>query len=445
MAEPNPRAIRALLKQASAQCGDDPEAWAQFVASLPDAVQNALHLTWLGGRVPQLAPDGKWRLWVIQAGRGFGKTRAGAEWVHALVRASALAGLREVRIALVSHTREEAVRVMVEGESGLLATAAPGFAPEWRSSKGELKWNSGALATLYSAAAPEALRGAQHHAAWCDELGKWGPEGERAWDNLLMGLRLGEWPRALVTTTPRGQSALLKRVLSEPGVTVTGGSTFDNPHLPAGFVEAMTALYGNSRLGRQELSGELLSEVEGSLFPPSLLERQRLDGPPPGIARVVVGVDPPASAGGTCGIVVAAQTGEGRIAVLADASLGGCSPEGWARAVAGAAAGWQADRVVAEANMGGAMVRSVLEQAAPGLPLQLVHASRGKSARAEPVAVAFENGRAWLAGRFPELEAELERLVPGEVPDPSPDRADACVWAVTALLARNARPDLRTL
>jgi len=436
----SPREVNRVLRLAAVLCRDDPAAWARFIVKLPARVLESLIQHWgAAGREPQLAPDGDWRLWVIQAGRGFGKTRAGAEWVHSVSRLGA-----DVRVALVAASREEAVRVMVEGESGLLATSGVGWRPEWRQSRGELAWPTGAIATVYSAAAPEALRGPQHHAAWCDELGKWGRGGARAWDNLVMGLRLGEQPRVLVTTTPRGGSTLLKRVLAEPGIVTSTGSTFDNPHLPMAFVAAMDGLYGNSRLGRQELRGELLEEVEGSLFPPALLARQRCERPG-APTRVVVGVDPPASAGGTCGIVVAAADPAGGLFVLHDASVSGRSPEGWARAVADAAEAWDADRVVAESNMGGAMVRSVLEQAAPALPLTLVNASRGKVARAEPVAVAFEAGRAWLAGRFPELEAELERLVPGEVPEPSPDRADAMVWALTALLGRRAEPRLRTL
>jgi len=437
----SPREVNRILRLAAIWCRDDQAAWTKFIVKLPPRILESLKDHWGagGGRTPQLAPDGDWRLWVIQAGRGFGKTRAGAEWVHSVARLGT-----EVRVALVAASREEAVRVMVEGESGLLETSSAGWRPEWRQARGELAWPTGAIATVYSAAAPEALRGPQHHAAWCDELGKWGRGGAKAWDNLTMGLRLGDRPQVLVTTTPRGGSTLLKRILAEPGIVTSQGSTFDNPHLPAAFVSAMKGLYGNSRLGRQELAGELLEEVEGSLFPPALLARQR--GERPGApARVVVGVDPPASAGGTCGIVVAAADAAGQLFVLHDASVSGRSPEGWARATADAAEAWSADRVVAESNMGGAMVRSVLEQAAPALPLTLVTASRGKVARAEPVAVAFESGRAWLAGRFPELEAELERLVPGEVPDPSPDRADAMVWALTALLGRRPEPTLTTL
>ncbi|MCW3798266.1 terminase family protein [Sphingomonas sp. BN140010] len=437
----SPREVNRVLRRAALLCRDDPAAWTDFIVELPPSIIDTLKGHWGAGRgrTPQLAPDGNWRLWVIQAGRGFGKTRAGAEWVHSIARMET-----GVRVALVAASREEAVRVMVEGESGLLATSSADWRPEWLHSRGELEWPSGAIATVYSAAAPEALRGPQHHVAWCDELGKWGGGGARAWDNLTMGLRLGERPQVLVTTTPRGGSQLLKRVLAEPGIVTSKGSTFDNPHLPVAFVTAMEGLYGNSRLGRQELAGELLEEVEGSLFPPALLARQRAERPG-APARVVVGVDPPASAGGTCGIVVAASDEAGQLFVLHDGSVSGRSPEGWARAVADAATAWDADRVVAESNMGGAMVRSVLEQAAPALPLTLVNASRGKVARAEPVAVAFESGRAWLAGRFPELETELERLVPGEVPDPSPDRADAMVWALTALLERRAAPSLRTL
>jgi phage terminase large subunit-like protein len=404
----------------------------------------------------QLPPQSEgWRVWLMMAGRGFGKTRAGAEWVHRL----AMTGCK--RIALVAASIDEARSVMVEGVSGLLAIARRSRTPvTWEPSLGRLKWPKGSVAQLYSGDHADGLRGPEHHFAWCDELAKW-RQAESAWDNLQMGLRAGPRPRLLVTTTPRPMR-LLERIRSDRWTVTTGGRTTDNVSLPKSFVEVMMATYGGSRLGRQELDGELMAEAEGSLFPRAMMEKARIqpltplgfaESPSPsrgeGMDRIVVGVDPPVSAeGDACGIVVAGRRG-GKLYVLADCSVERASPERWAAAVALAAGQWGASHVVAEANQGGVMVKSVLEAADAGLKVRLVHASRGKSARAEPVAIRFETGRAYLAGTFPELEAELAGLKIGggyEGPSRSPDRADACVWALTELSeTRNGLPRIRAL
>jgi phage terminase large subunit-like protein len=381
----------------------------------------------------QLPPDGDWRTWLIMAGRGFGKTRAGAEWVLSLVRAHPV-----IRIALVAATVDEARRIMVEGPSGLLRLAKPNEIADWSPSQRLLTFAGGATAQLYSGASPESLRGPEHHFAWCDELAKWRhPEG--TWNNLQLGLRMGAHPRCLVTTTPQA-IPLLTRIIEAPDTVCTGGATQDNPHLPAAYISAMEAAYGGSRLGRQELQGELLTDVEGSLWPWALIERCRAE--PPTSVRTVVAVDPPTSENGTCGIIVAALDHEGKAYVLADASVSGASPDGWARAVAGAAERWDADRVIAEKNQGGDMVKSVLRAASATLPVELVQASQSKGARAEPVAAQFENGLAFFVGHFPELEAQLNGLTPaGGHRGPSPDRADACVWALWALLLKPKAPE----
>ncbi len=403
----------------------------RIIARMPIAHRRELAERWsLRAHGGQLAPPGDWQVWLIRAGRGFGKTRAGAEWINAAARAHA------IRIALVGATIEDARRVMVEGPSGVIAVAGADVPVVWRAGRGEVRWPSGAVATIYSAATPEALRGPEHHLAWADELGKW--KGAEAWNNLLMGLRLGERPRAVVTTTPR-TTALMRQVMTAAGTVETRGRTRDNPHLPARFVTAMEAAYGGTRLGRQELEGEMMTDVAGALWPRALIEAQRIaPGAVPRWRRVVVGVDPPASAGGdACGIVAAALGVDDCGYVLEDASIAGASPEGWARAVVACAARHGADRVVAEKNQGGDMVGRVLEIADAGLPVTLVHASRGKVARAEPVAALYETRRVWHAGAFPALEDELAGLQVGggyEGPGQSPDRADACVWALTALL-----------
>jgi phage terminase large subunit-like protein len=395
----------------------------------------------LWARADQLPPEGDWRLWLILAGRGFGKTRAGAEWVRGLAESDPAA-----RIALVAASLGEARAIMVEGESGLLAVAPPARRPLYEPSLRRLTWPSGAQAMLYSAAEPEALRGPQHSYAWCDEIAKWDNAGGRAlaaWDNLALGLRLGERPRALATTTPRAVP-LVRRLLAEAGLAITRGATDDNrANLPDAFLREMRRAYGKSLLGRQELDGELIADTPGALWTRALIEECRETGSAAGHARVVVGVDPPASAGGdACGIVVCALGEDGIGRVLADASVARPSPERWARAAARAARAWRADRLVAEANQGGAMVASVLRAADIALPVRLVHASRGKAARAEPVAALYEAGRVRHAGTFPALEDELCGLVAGghyEGPGPSPDRADALVWALSELMLRRTK------
>jgi phage terminase large subunit-like protein len=384
-----------------------------------------------------------WRTWLMMAGRGYGKTRAGAEWITRL----ATQPRRPVRIALVGATEAEVRAVMIEGESGLLSVGrAHGRTPRWEPSLGRLSWPGGSEARVYSGAEPDGLRGPAHHFAWCDELAKWA-RPEETWDNLQMTLRCGERPRALVTTTPR-PIPILKRIEAEPRTVKSGGRTDDNAHLPEAFVAAMAETYGGTRLGRQELNGELIADVEGALWRRDLIEASRqsaaLTG---GHKRVVIGVDPPASASGdACGIVAVGLGHDGTGYVIGDHSVCGRSPEGWARAVAEAAERHGADRVVAEKNMGGDMVESVLRGAALHLPVTLVTASRGKTARAEPVAALFEKGRAKFAGAFPELEDELAGLCAGgtyEGPGRSPDRADAMVWALTELMLGKEQPHPR--
>jgi phage terminase large subunit-like protein len=423
------------------------DARERVLAGLNGAAAQALVHDWhWWARPEQLAPEGDWRIWLMMAGRGFGKTRAGAEWVRSIAEQNPKA-----RIALVGATLGEARSVMVEGASGLLAIAPwwnrPVFAPALR----RLIWPNGACAILFGAADPEMLRGPQFSHGWADEIAKW-PNGEAAWDNLMMGMRLGDAPRVLATTTPRPVPLVRGLVARDGGdVVVTRGRTADNAaHLADGFVAAMERSYGGTRLGRQELEGELITEVEGALWARDLFERCRVANLPCGLARVVVAVDPPASAhGDACGIVVAGLGEDGRAYVIADASVEGMTPEGWARAVAAAALLHGADRVVAEANNGGAMVESVLRAAEAALPVRLVHASRGKVARAEPVAALYEAGRVAHRGAYWALEDQMCGLMTGggyAGPGRSPDRADALVWALTELmLGRSGEARVRGL
>lgn len=425
--------------------GDDAEDFeiSRRLLRLPDwaALQLVRSLDWPSAREllrrwslyahpGQFRPTGDWRVWLIRAGRGFGKTRAGAEWVCEIART-----VPGARIALVGASIEDATKVMVAGPSGLLSVALPEQNPRSTRSGTVVEFAGGATAHLYSAEAPEKLRGPEHHAAWCDELAKW-RYGDAAWDNLMLGLRLGARPRCLVTTTPR-PNALMRKVMALPGLAETGGATQDNPHLPGGFVRAMEETYGGTRIGRQELAGKLVDDADGALWPRWLIERCRVAAAPV-LDRVVVGVDPPAGIDGdACGIVACGIADDGTAYVIADCSVAGASPEGWAQAVAACAALHGADRVVAEKNNGGEMVRSVLSAADGGLPVKLVHASRGKVARAEPVAALYERGRVRHVGAFPALEDELAGLLAGggyAGPGRSPDRADACVWALTELL-----------
>ena len=403
------------------------------------------------GRDEQLPPPGDWRVWLICAGRGFGKTRAGAEWVRDIARHDGNA-----RIALVGASLGEVRSVMVEGESGILAAAPGTLAPTYEPSLRRLVWPNGAQAFLYSAGEPESLRGPQHSHAWCDEIAKWDNAGGRAiaaWDNLQLGMRLGAHPRLLATSTPR-RVALMMRLLEEArdgAVAVAKGRTADNAGaLPTAYFKAMLAQYEGSTLGRQELDGEMLAEADDALWTRALLENCRLADRAEEPIRVVIGVDPPASErGDACGIVVCGLGASGAAQVLADCSVEKATPERWARAVASAASAWNADRVVAEANQGGAMVASVLRAADITLPLKLVHASRGKAARAEPVAALYEAGRVKHAGMFAKLEDQLCGLMAGggyEGPGRSPDRADALVWSLTELmLGKSSRPQVRTL
>jgi phage terminase large subunit-like protein len=432
------RAVTAALKEL-AEFPDERQVECRLrCMSMPEL--RSLFEHWPSWAHPgQLPPAGAWRVWLMMAGRGFGKTRAGAEAVSEAARIDPCA-----RIALVGATPGEVERVMIAGESGLLAVARTGEEPVYVRSKARVTFSSGAQAFVYSGANPEALRGPQHHFAWCDEIAKWAYP-EAAWDNLMMGLRLGETPRAIVTTTPR-PIALLTRLNGAPRFETTRGRTDDNLNLADEVRRDLYDLYGGRRLGRQELDGELIEDVEGALWTRALIERSRAvirDDGREFFRRIVVAVDPPASAGGdACGILVCGLGADGIGYVLGDHTVRGLSPEGWARAVAAAAELWGADKVVVEANQGGEMVESVLRGADVALPVKSVHARYGKGKRAEPVATWFERGKAKLGGAFPELEDELVGLTIGggyEGPGRSPDRADAMVWAMTELLGGKER------
>ncbi len=431
-------------------CERDEITLEYLMQDMTDAQRVIVEQDWLfAGRASQIPPETKlrgdaWRVWLILAGRGFGKTRSGAQWV---IRCAA--DDPAARIALVAASLHEGRAVMIEGESGILNACPPEWRPNWEASRRRIEFPNGAQAFLYSAEDPDSLRGPQHDAAWCDELAKW-PNAEDNWMNLRMGLRLGNKPQTMVTTTPRAIK-LLKDIIADKYTAITRGSTHENSaHLPTGFIEALADTWGGTRLGRQELDGELIEDIPGALWTRDALEKCRVRTAPDFI-RVIVGVDPAVSAGANadaCGISVVGMDREGYFYVVADLTVQGASPLAWAQAVISAYDKYGADRIVAEANNGGALVSSVLHQVDKSAPVQLVHATRGKIARAEPIALLYEQGRVRHVGAFADLEDQLCGFsVGGEYQGPgkSPDRADALIWALAALAKPAAEPKMRMI
>lgn len=405
---------------------------------------------WAFARDDQMPPAGTdWTTWLMMGGRGAGKTRAGAEWVRGL--ALGLVGIAEApvgRIALVGETADDARHVMVEGVSGLLAVHRREERPAWLPSLRKLEWPNGAVAQLFSAEDPDALRGPQFHAAWCDEIGKW-KLGEAAWDNLQFALRLGQRPRQVATTTPR-PTALVRRLLADPLTAVSRATTRMNRfNLAPAFLETVVGRYAGTRLGRQELEGELIEDRADALWSRGLIEAARAAAAPP-LARVVVAVDPPASSGrraDACGIVAAGVDAEGAAWVLEDATLPSARPQDWAAAAAALYHRLEADALVVETNQGGEMVAAVIREVDASVPVTSVRATRGKYLRAEPVAALYAQGRVRHAGTFPALEDEMADFGPGGLSSGrSPDRLDALVWALThLLLGPKGRPRVRGL
>ncbi|TPM39745.1 ATP-binding protein [Mesorhizobium sp. B2-3-4] len=398
------------------------------------------------GRPNQLAPVGDWLTWLVLAGRGFGKTRCGSEWVRSIAcGATPLSRGTHGRIAIVAETAADARDVLVEGDSGILSVHPADFRPLYEPSKRRLTWPNGAVATLYNAVEPDQLRGPQHDAAFCDELAKWRYARE-TWDQLQFGLRLGNAPKQVITTTPR-PIPVLKEILNSPSTVVTKGSTFENAdNLAPSFLTQVVAKYEGTRLGRQELNAEILDDLPGALWTRDAIDKNRVRDFPD-LQRVVVAVDPSGTKGQSddgdeIGIVVAGKGVDGRAYVLADRTCK-LSPDGWGRRSVDAYHGrWsrtpdkvKADRVVAERNFGGAMVEHVIKTIDPTIPYKEVTASRGKVARAEPVAALYEQGRVSHVGSMPELEDQMCLIAPeGYVGEGSPDRADALVWALTELM-----------
>jgi phage terminase large subunit-like protein len=398
----------------------------------------------------QLSPPGDWTTWLLIGGRGAGKTRAGAEWVKRNVSGEAPYATTKVgRIALVGETEHDVREVMIEGVSGLLAVHESHKRPKWIPSRRRVEWDNGAVAYAFSAEDPESLRGPQFDAAWCDELAKW-RHADATFDMLQFGLRLGERPRQVITTTPR-PIPLIKRLLKDRRHTaVTRAGTVANSHfLAPAFVGTVLARYEGTRLGRQEIDGEIIDDRPDALWSRALIESCRVAEAPP-LMRIVVAVDPPASTGkgaDACGLVAAGRAEDAKIYVIADETVAGFSPAGWA---AKAVALWRrlsADALVVEVNQGGDMVRAVIAEADSSVPVQAVRARRGKWLRAEPVAALYEQGRVKHVGAYPALEDELcDFGLDGLSSGRSPDRLDALVWAIATLsFAAGPGPRVRGL
>jgi phage terminase large subunit-like protein len=377
-----------------------------------------------------------WTTWLILGGRGAGKTRAGAEWVRRAAEAMAKSpGQSHGRIALVGESEHDVREVMIEGVSGLLAVHPRRERPIWIPSRRRLEWRSGVVAEAFSAEDPESLRGPQFSAAWADELAKW-RHADATFDMLQFGLRLGERPRQVITTTPR-PIALLKRLIADPATALTRASTRANaPHLSAAFIDTVFARYGGTRIGRQELDGEIIAERADALWTRALLESCRVRAAP-ALQRIVVAVDPPASTSkraDACGLVAAGRAEDGTLYVIADETVSALSPAGWAQKAIALWHRLEADALVVEVNQGGDMVRAVIGEADRSVPVVAVRATRTKYLRAEPVAALYEQGRVKHAGVFPALEDELcDFGLDGLSSGRSPDRVDALVWALTSL------------
>ena len=422
-ADQRARVLATLTEDEAAEVADDWRFWAR-----PD----------------QLPPAGAWSGWLILAGRGYGKTRVGAETVARWVREG-----RYRRIGLVGETAADTRHVMVEGESGLLNVGPERFRPEYFPSTRLLKWPNGAIATTYNGLEPDQLRGPQHDLIWFDELAKM-RYAQAAFDQAMFGLRLGDDPRWIATTTPR-PIPLLKTLLKQQGVTVTRGKTSDNlANLAPTFRANVISRYEGTRLGRQELDAEILDDAPGALWSRRGLDDYRVQKAPP-LKRIVVAVDPAVTSGENAhetGLIACGLGEDGHGYVLDDGS-GVYQPDEMGRRVVAMYRKWDADKVVIEVNNGGELFRPILRAVAANLPMQEVRASRGKFVRAEPISAIYEQGRVHHVGTFAVLEDQMTVFTAdrSDMEDrgyDSPDRVDALVWGMTSLfpqIAESSRQD----
>lgn len=406
---------------------------AAVLATLTEAEASEALTDWrFWARPEQIAPPGNWQGWLILAGRGYGKTRVGAE--HVAKFASENPGCR---IGLVGETAADTRKVMVEGESGLLNVGPASARPKYQPSNREVRWPNGSIATTYNGLEPDQLRGPQHHMLWYDELAKM-RYAQEAFDQGMFGLRLGDDPRWIATTTPR-PIPLIRQLIKQSGVVVTRGRTADNlSNLAPSFRQNVIDRYAGTRLGRQELDAEILDDAPGALWTRRGLDENRVASAPP-LCRVVVAVDPAVSTGENAnesGIVVCGLADDGHAYVIDDCT-GVYTPDQLARQVQAAYRLYSADRVVVEVNQGGALVAAVLRSVNANLPITEVHATRGKYVRAEPVAALYEQGRVHHVGAFAALEDQMTVFTPERLnTGVSPDRVDALVWGMTHLFDR---------
>jgi phage terminase large subunit-like protein len=386
----------------------------------------------LEGRKNQQSPDGAWLTWLILSGRGWGKSRTGAEWL-------AWNAVRNngTRWAVVAPTFSDARDTCVEGESGIKAVLDRyKYTAKWNRSLGEMELFNGSRIKLFSADEPERLRGPQHHGAWCDELASW--RYDDAWDQLQFGLRLGENPQTVITTTPKPRG-LLKRIMENPNTTITRGSTFDNAaNLSASALSELKARYEGTRLGRQELYGEVLDDVEGALWTLAMIDRSRVREAPE-METVIVAIDPAVTSAATSdetGIITVGRNA-GHFYVLNDRSMR-ATPDAWATAAVNEYHKAKADCIVVETNQGGDLIKQVIRTVDASVPVRGVTAMRGKYLRAEPVAALSEQDKVHMVGTWPDLEEQMTTWTPDS--GVSPDRLDAFVHGVTFLNTRATSP-----
>ena len=388
----------------------------------------------LVARQNQRPPDGLWTAWMLLAGRGFGKTRAGAEWVRAQVESG-----RVGRIALVARTPTEIRHTMIEGPSGLLNICPPWAMPEYESTNRKLTWPNGAEAFIYSSYEPDQIRGQQFEAAWCDELASWKYPRD-TWDTLAFALRFGADPRCVITTTPK-PIVLLRELVARPDIVVTRGTTYDNEdNLAHSFYSTIRNRYEGTKIGRQEIHADLIDQAEDALWDRDWIDDGRVEHAPESLVEVVVAIDPSVTSNprsSETGIVVAGIDSEKHCYVLADGS-DRMSPTKWAERAIALYDKHSADRIIGEVNNGGDLVQEVLKTASGGQTFRFraVNASRGKYARAEPISALYEQGKVHHVGTFPDLEDQMCTWTPKISYEISPDRMDALVWAISHLVNR---------
>lgn len=412
-----------------------PEQIEELLSALPPDELLALKYRWeFWARDKQLPPSTNWTYWLLLAGRGFGKTRVGAEWVRRIAESG-----KVEYINLIGPTNGDVRNVMVEGESGILRCSSPWFMPEFQPSKRRIVWPNGVIAQTFSAEEPDRLRGPQCGAFWADEIAAWGANMDETWSNIQFGFRLGKRPQGVITTTPRPVD-LVKKLAKDESTHLTTGSTYDNAaNLAKPFFKTVITAYEGTRLGRQELNGEILEDNPNALFQQEWFDRARLDYVPSDLTKISVAVDPQVKEdikSDEAGIIIGGVKKIGDIDhyyIIADDSFQPNKPDEWGRKVARAYYLHQANDVVAEVNNGGALVKYNIQNVNKSIPVAMVSATRGKSIRAEPVATLCEQGRIHLCGKFQELETQCIEWDPTLTNKKSPDRMDALVWLITHL------------